>query len=1304
MFAKLLSAVATALGGKYRVALDRRPDGFVLRAYQGKHAIPLSRAAAKVEPLAPFARLHSRPDGSVVLPPGLLDEAKATLHGLADDGLELLISPDVDAVRPVDVPAGFRVEYIWDPATRSIVARRANAAVYLGDGWFIAGDRYWVVPATGPEDDRWLRRDAVAGRDIVALIRRVTPGWRQRGLPYACDVRLDEAPALSVTVARVLDDAVELDIAWRVPEAAVQDVPSLPGYIAASGALMPGVSPQLLRHRLPATAGGVRLAGQQVPRFMRETWPALQGFAGGRVQELLGAHAILDGAAELLLAGRSQLRDDGVGVVTAVPVVAIGDAQLDAADVSRQVDAHAESIEYLRTGAGWLRRSSLSGLGIGPLGRLDDGTPLEAIRLSPAEVLHRGSARLDGPWCRLELPDPALPQGRSPSETAGLHAAFLRRWRLPGGIVSASAEVRRAFAASVASVVGDFPAAKVLVVGPKDVLDSLDPVWDAQRALRLDGLKKDPDVPAGFRGLVAATPRALQTAPALLDTRWSIVCLLDADTLVRSQGSKLFANLRGCRTSLVLGAFGASDFLHRPPARAVIAQLFRVTGQAALEVFERYGLRDPAEPPPALPRPYRPGRRTSGPPGAATPAELHLPGPPASGGLALPRRPVPAPGHAPLPAQTPTPAPAPASVPAGGSGRQARPRTPGIVVEITVASRGIGHGPATGHGAFVAEARRLVGHREKQASFVPFMRYGPTYDAMTAAQRRWYFYWRGQARDGQHIDTDLSYIFVHVYELINNVGVASAADGYRQLRRLWMGYRARYPQLDTHLADWLMDYLLANRCEPDAVRAHVEALPPGARVRDPDLLLGYALGGAPPRLPVALLEALVDYRLGASAFYRDGHQDLVDTTLPRVLRRVDAHLLGTAGVGVFDLFRPHAMETVRRDLFRSAVYDASPRPLVTTAVVPYSKHRPLRAFLTALVKHTENRLREVAGYGGRLRGDALEPAIQAVVDEDLGVRARSGPAPAAMPGAGGTGTAPPPRVAIDMDEVLRLRRESDEVRRMLLGGVEAADAADPEPLPAMATATPGGTQADLGRSRGDATLSRSGEDPGEAAIPLENPLEDPLEDPLDHLSDDAPADPLEAFVARLGDDERRLLDAMATRGWRADADELRRALPGRFLEPLIDRVNDLAIASLGDVLIIPEDGRLVAVVGDDLRDGLARRPCAPTAGAPQRAAGEGTPSELPAGWAAFASGLAAHQREALRAIVEHGDPKPALRSIADREATTPGLLIDAINEVALDTLGDYIVAPGSDPPAIGADDRDMVARLVAGWARRPGRA
>lgn len=64
-------------------------------------------------------------------------------------------------------------------------------------------------------------------------------------------------------------------------------------------------------------------------------------------------------------------------------------------------------------------------------------------------------------------------------------------------------------------------------------------------------------------------------------------------------------------------------------------------------------------------------------------------------------------------------------------------------------------------------------------------------------------------------------------------------------------------------------------------------------------------------------------------------------------------------------------------------------------------------------------------------------------------------------------------------------------------------------------------------------------------------------------------------------------------------------------------------------------------------------------------------------WSDFASQLPQYEFQALSAIAHQANPASHLKQIAEANLTMPELLIDAINERALETIGDIILEPGS---------------------------
>ncbi|MCB0016360.1 MAG: TerB N-terminal domain-containing protein [Anaerolineales bacterium] len=295
---------------------------------------------------------------------------------------------------------------------------------------------------------------------------------------------------------------------------------------------------------------------------------------------------------------------------------------------------------------------------------------------------------------------------------------------------------------------------------------------------------------------------------------------------------------------------------------------------------------------------------------------------------------------------------------------------------------------------FVVQAHKNANRTGNPCQHVPFKSYWPTYADMSKAQTAWYFYWREQVRNQQYPDTSLSYIFLHVYELINNVGVANVEDGYQQLRCLWVNYRDRFENLDYHLSDWLIDYLFVNRMPLDPLQVYNDPdLLPGLARAMPDLVLHAFLVQAKSihELPLFLLEALTDYQISKSKFYQSGYADVLNTTLQQVLAAIDNQLRTETEKGIFERYQPKNKMRIQRSVFQSALYTGPQKMITVAQVYPYTTHKPLRMFLTAIVKRTENHLRQHYRFSGRLKEPQIPGRFATIIESAISLPTKDKP-------------------------------------------------------------------------------------------------------------------------------------------------------------------------------------------------------------------------------------------------------------------------------------------------------------------------
>jgi hypothetical protein len=181
------------------------------------------------------------------------------------------------------------------------------------------------------------------------------------------------------------------------------------------------------------------------------------------------------------------------------------------------------------------------------------------------------------------------------------------------------------------------------------------------------------------------------------------------------------------------------------------------------------------------------------------------------------------------------------------------------------------------------------------------------------------------------------------------------------------------------------------------------------------------------------------------------------------------------------------------------------------------------------------------------------------------------------------------------------------------------------------------------------------------------------------------------ILAQLSPEERQLLDIFRRCGWEAGDAALVESMPGSLVEDLAGRINHLALHDLSDMLIHSEEGK--KVIAEDYRNELEFLLARQAATAAKTSAAALAP-DLPADWAEFVGKLADYQIHVLRAILRQQNPVDEIRRLAAERATMPETLVEQINELAVNTLGDVVIAPGSSPPVIEEEDVQMVEKVT----------
>lgn len=249
---------------------------------------------------------------------------------------------------------------------------------------------------------------------------------------------------------------------------------------------------------------------------------------------------------------------------------------------------------------------------------------------------------------------------------------------------------------------------------------------------------------------------------------------------------------------------------------------------------------------------------------------------------------------------------------------------------------------------------------------VPFSSYFPYYQMLGHEQLRTYFTWRTQVREGVVKPTSLSYVFLYIYELLNNVGVDSPEDGLAKLVSLWTAFRSHDHALDKYVLRWFKDYHIYYQL-PQPFQDFIEK----------HQLAGYYPSLTDPEDLFSLFCALSKYDIRKSAFFTDETSKMITGCFEFVMERIRQDF-AAAGIPFDDalfrpikklkpwrpfqdaLFHPWLQQPDRRIIFSvNELYICSKNEWTFSTVLTTEKGRQ---FIGYLLKQMESVIRKVTNH------------------------------------------------------------------------------------------------------------------------------------------------------------------------------------------------------------------------------------------------------------------------------------------------------------------------------------------------------
>jgi hypothetical protein len=1131
----------------------------------------------------------------------------------------------VEAFKPVAVPADFRVQWHFDSKRHVLIRHLIKADGYLGAGCFYAGTQIWRLNDKLSIDMlAWLGKAEIAGNELTTFILY---GLNAHSFPYLeCNLRIETGFSAELKIIKLLKQSIDVQIVSNRPDLQ-KGVTAIKGNsvdLLSGNIILPEWGKRLHGLLLDLANSGevTRFSGINLAEFIFDHGV---NFAALGVSELELSHihdgySVHDGTALPLTWQLTHHLIQGIGRYWATPCLNTGNTPIPLEVIGSKLESGAR---FHATDTGWIAFTPAFRQRFSEW----QAKNVRPISLLPQEILGTHLERLTK--MRLTPPEVDVNTAGTESDQAILFFEGMRRHGLPAGVTGLQNEMGQLLAQVCKRLLQDQKNARILWIMPRRRRDS------AIETLRRADVSIA-ETPNNLDGRVTIlSPEVIPPA----NINWTLIIFSELD-LIASGDAQI-------RAYAVLPRLWAICTFSRPSwaeNKAHAGRFIRALGlgENDLLVFQRICTRAFSEQTDGLIK-----RLTS-------PFKKMILGEDTPSGT----------GAVPIPAPPQTSVRATTEV-----FRPTFDQTPGS---------------SSAEESFLVAAQRYAQHTERVAEPTLFMQYFPTYKAMNAAQKRWYFYWRSEVRKNNFLQADLSYIFLHVYEVIHLVGFANAPSAFNHLTTLWREYRQTHPRLDRYLIDWLADFLVVYKLPRTPLEWYARAFEMGDAALETNLAIEAWLttGGNLDHIPDVLLDQLCDYSYRKSKFYTTHNADgNLDKTYREALQRIDAYIHEREGKSLFESFRPTNVTAIQRQPFAGAIYEGARQEITIASLPNWEQADALHENITAIIKHTENLLRRQKSFKGTLRDIALSPEWAGILDAEF-------PAP--------NSTAKPPRK----------KRQTSAAKPETELSVASAEQSPSElvldfNLLDDLLASRVRTQELLSVEESDTTLVQNTDHASMVSnstitFDTERPVDTPahLLTDLREVADVIAGDPRAVAVLRVLYDER----------WKATENHIQHSVEDEFLTGIIYRINERACQLLGDNLVFVDNG--IVTVAEDYQDELTHllthivetgdsaEPILDTMSEIQaEAAPDLAYDDLALEWADFARRMKAEHWEALNVLLQGQDVAVRLDGVARSANTMVSLIINDINDIALSCIGDIVINSAVEPPAIEEEDMDDLHAL-----------
>lgn len=276
---------------------------------------------------------------------------------------------------------------------------------------------------------------------------------------------------------------------------------------------------------------------------------------------------------------------------------------------------------------------------------------------------------------------------------------------------------------------------------------------------------------------------------------------------------------------------------------------------------------------------------------------------------------------------------------------------------------------------FIRERRALLDWTTTFKEPVPFYSYAPRYSQLNKAQLNWYIWWRQNARNGNFIKTDESYIMLYAYELAATSDGEDKEDALYMLCSLLTKFNVSELGIvyKIMIRDIICDFCLIHKLpSPIHLLSNVEH-----RVLFGSFLPEFFVDFSQEKeycVPFVASMSLYDYR--RSKCYSQENAEIykmgIDGAINAVIKNDEAF---------------NSITSFTRGVYCGVTEERHPFPRMVNIVnknikmeIVYYELSNIKSAVTDIVRYSENRIREHLGIRNKIHVLTINPLSKAAID------------------------------------------------------------------------------------------------------------------------------------------------------------------------------------------------------------------------------------------------------------------------------------------------------------------------------------